>query len=100
MDKAYSVRNGGIIMKKKLDLLYAVLMILFLFFAYFIKNSIVQGISLLLFSVILAVNTAIKLKTKLNNKFRDKFFYGILLFLDIVLAASALFVIITAIIEV
>jgi uncharacterized membrane protein YozB (DUF420 family) len=59
----------------------------------------VTGLLLFVFSVVLGVNTAIKLKNNMEGKFRAKFLYSLLLFLDIVLAVSSLFVVITAIIE-
>lgn len=89
-------------MKKKkilFDLLYSLALIVILLIAYLIGNAIVTGFLLLIFSAVLGVNTAIKLKNNMESKFRAKFFYGLLLFLDIVLAISSLFVIVTAIIE-
>lgn len=86
-------------MKKRFDLIIASVLVVFLIIAYFIGNSFIKGILLLLFSVILIFSTALKLKGKLDDKFKDKFFYGILLFLEIVLAMSALFVMITAIFD-
>lgn len=89
--------NGGVKIKKRWDLIFASALVIFLIIAYFIGNSIIKGVLLFLFSAILIINTAMKLKGKHEDKFKDKFFYGILLFLEIVLAISALFVIVTAI---
>jgi hypothetical protein len=82
-----------------IDLLYSAILISILLIAYFIGNAIVTGLLLFVFSVVLGVNTALKLKNNMEGKFRAKFLYSLLLFLDIVLAVSSLFVVITAIIE-
>lgn len=89
-------------MKKKkilLDLIYSVILLVILLIAYLIGNAIVTGILLFVFSVILGFNTAIKLKNSMDGKFQAKFLYSLLLFLDIVLAVSSMFVVITAFIE-
>lgn len=86
-------------MKKRYELLLAVVLVLFLVIAYFIGNAIIKGILLLLFSGALIFSTAMKLRMKKDDKFRDKFFYGILLFLDVILALGAVFVIVTGIVE-
>lgn len=96
--------NGGVLFKvnkKKIliDSLYAVILIGILLLAYFIGNPIVSGILLFVFSVVLGVSTAIKLKNSMEGRFRAKFLYSLLLFLDIVLTVSSLFAVITAFIE-
>lgn len=83
-------------MKRIYDVAHAILLVLFLVIANFVSNAIIQGVFLLLFSVILIVNTVFKLISKKDDKFKGKIFYGILLFLDAVLAVGAIFVIITA----
>lgn len=85
---------GGVYLKKRYEFLVAVILLLFLIIAYFIGNAVVKGILLLLFSAALIFSTAMKLKMKKDDKFKDKFFYGILLFLDILLALGAIFVIV------
>lgn len=84
---------GGIYMKRRYDILHAIILVLFLVIANFIGNAMIKGIILLLFSVVLIVNTTLKLKSKKDDKFRGKIFYGILLFLDIVLAIGSITVI-------
>ncbi len=81
------------------DALYSLILIGILLIAYFIGNPIVTGILLFVFSVVLGANTAIKLKNNMDSKFRAKFLYSLLLFLDIVLAISSLYVVIIACIE-
>lgn len=85
-------------MKRWNDFIPAVVLILFLAIAYVIGNAIVKGIILLVFAAFLIVSTVLKLLGKKENRFRDKFFYGILLFLEIVLAFGAILVIVTAMI--
>lgn len=83
-------------MKRRYDVVHAIILVLFLVIADFLRNELLKGVLLLLFSVILIVNTVLKLKTK-SDKFRGKIFYGILLFLDTVLAIGAIYVIASAI---
>jgi hypothetical protein len=90
---------GVLLMKKHWDLIQALILIAFLVIAILIGNMILRGILLLLFSTILIINTVIALKSKSDDKFSLKFFYGILLFLEFVLAFSSLFVIISSIIK-
>lgn len=87
-------------MEKRYDIIHAVIMVLLLAAACFISNAIVKGILLLLFSAVLIFNTILKLKTKKVDKIRGKIFYGILLFLDSVLALASIYVIISAIIDI
>jgi hypothetical protein len=84
-------------MKRRYDVMHAVILLLFLVIANFIGNAIIKGIMLLLFSMVLMYSTIDKLRINKNNKFADKIFYGILLFLDSVLVLGAVFVIITAV---
>lgn len=86
-------------MKKHWDLIQALILVSFLVIAILIGNMILRGVLLLLFSTILIINTIIALKSKADDKFSLKFFYGILLFLEFVLAFSSLFVIISSIIK-
>jgi hypothetical protein len=86
-------------MKRRYDITHAVILILFLVIANFLDNAILKGILLLLLSGILVFNTAMRLKQKIDNKFTDKIFLGLLLFLDSVLLLGSVFVIISAIME-
>jgi hypothetical protein len=90
-------------MKRSYDVLHAVLLVSFLVIANFIGNTIFKGVLLLLFSSVLIVNTAlklkIKLKMKLDSKIGEKIFYGILLFLDVVLFIQSIYVIVMTVIE-
>jgi hypothetical protein len=90
---------GGIFMKRRYDIAHAVILVLFLVIASFIGNALIKGILLLLFSAVLLFNTILTLKMKKNDKFTYKIFYGILLFLDSVLALGAIFVIVSSIVE-
>jgi len=81
------------------DLLYTLVLLVILLTAYLVGNAIVTGILLFVFSVALGVSTAIKLKNNMDGKFQAKFLYCLLLFLDILLAVSSMFVVITAFIE-
>jgi len=87
-------------MKRRFELLFAAILVILLVIAFFINNSIIKGILLLLFTGVLIYNTVMKLKGKPEIKFRAKFFYGILLFLEVVLALGAIFVTFLAVINV
>lgn len=84
-------------MKRQYDALHAIILLAFLILASFISNAVIRGVMLLLFSTVLTVNTAFKLKAKLKEKLSDKIFYGVLLFLDLLLFLGAMVVIISAI---
>ena len=84
-------------MVRRYDVLHAVILILFLAIANIIGNSIVKGILLLLFSSVLIFNSLLILMQKKEDILRNKIFYGILLFLNILLAIGAISVIIAAI---
>lgn len=84
-------------MKRQYDVLHAIILLAFLLLAGFIPNAVIRGLMLLLFSTVLTINTAFKLKSKLKEKLSDKLFYGVLLFLDLLLFLGAMVVIISAI---
>jgi len=84
-------------MIRRYDIVHAVILICLLAIANFIGNSVIKGILLLLFSAVLIVNTIMNLHAKKEAKLTDKLFFGILFFLDIVLAIGAVVVITTAI---
>lgn len=84
-------------MKRRYDVLHAIVMILFLVIANFINNALVKGILLLVFSAVLTFNTAFQWKNKRDDKFVNKFFYGVLLILDIILVIAAISVIVISI---
>lgn len=84
-------------MVRRYDVLHAVILILILAIANIIGNSIVKGILLLLFSAVLIFNSLLILMQKKEDILRNKIFYGILLFLNILLAIGAIIVIIAAI---
>ncbi len=86
-------------MKRIYDITHGVILVLILVVAVVINNSIIKGILLLLFSGVLLFNTIIKLKTKMDEKFTEKIFYGILLFIEVILALGALYTIILGIAE-
>lgn len=84
-------------MVKRYEIVHSLILILFLVIAYLVGNSILKGILLLLFSAVLIYNTIIKLNIRGVERLGHKVFYGILLFLDILLAIGALVVIISAV---
>ena len=85
-------------MKRRHDIVYAIALVLLLILSYLIGNAIIKGIVLLLFSAALIFNTAMKMKMKKDDSFAKKFFLGILMFFELLLALGAIFVIISAII--
>lgn len=86
-------------MKRRYEVLYVVILLLFLVIANFIGNAIVKGIMLLLFSLGLILNTVMKLQEKRRDKLGSLIFYGILLLLNVILAIAAIAVIVLAMIE-
>lgn len=86
-------------MKKWYDFIHIVILVLLLIIANAIGNSLIKGILLLLFSGVLIFNAVMKLIQKKEDKFREKFLYGILLFMDVILAILSIFVIVSAILE-
>ncbi len=83
-------------MKRRYDIIHAVILLSFLVIANFVGNAVIKGIMLLLFASILIVNTALKLKSKMGDKIGEQIFYWVLLILDIILAVGAIIVIISA----
>lgn len=86
-------------MKRRFDYLFAIILVLLLVLAIMIGNGVFKGIFLFAFSGILIINTVLILRGKQDNKFKNKFFLGVLLFLEVILAISSLFVIISAFIN-
>lgn len=82
-------------MKRRFDYLYAAILVLLLVLAIIIGNTVIKGVLLLLFSAILILNTVLIMRGRQDDKFVTKFFLGVLLFLEVILAISALFVIIS-----
>ena len=82
-------------MKRRYDIIHAVILLSFLFIANYIGNAVIKGVVLLLFASVLIGNTALKLKTKMGEKIGEQIFYWVLLILDMILAIGALIVIIT-----
>ncbi len=87
-------------MKRWYDVVYAVILVMILIIAFLIGNPIISGILLLLFSAILIINTSYKLSRKKGNKFKYKVFLIVLLLVDIVLAASAVIVVINGVVTI
>ncbi|MHB8129866.1 MAG: hypothetical protein ACYDEX_12785 [Mobilitalea sp.] len=79
-------------MNRRYDILHAIILILFLVVANFVDNTTLKGVLLFLFSTVLIINTVMKLKMIKDDKFKRKFFYGILLFLEVMLAVGSIFV--------
>lgn len=84
-------------MKRRYDVVYVVILLLFLVIASFIGNAIIKGIMLLLFSAALIFSTVLKLKEQQKEKVKSRIFYVVLLFLEVVLAFGATATIIMAI---
>lgn len=91
---------GGVYMKKKYDIAIALILLLLLVIGYFVGNAVIRGIILFVFSAALIINTILKLRAKMDGRFGVKFFYGILLFLEGILAIAAFYVTVTAIVGV
>ena len=83
-------------MKRRYDLVHAIILLSFLVIANFLGNAVIKGVLLLLFAVVLIVNTALKLKSKRKEKIGEQIFYWVLLVLDSILAIGAVICIITA----
>ncbi len=81
-------------MKRRYDIVHAVILISFLMIANFVNNDRIKGIMLLLFASVLIGNTALKLRSKWKDKLSEQIFYWVLLILDIILAIGAIAVII------
>lgn len=80
-------------MKRRLDLVYALILLLLLIIAIFIGNAIVKGILLFLFSGYLFMNTLYRLVTLRNEKLWRKIYYSLLLLIDLLLMIAAIVVI-------
>ena len=80
-------------MKRRYDVMHAIILVTFLVIANFVGSAVVKGIVLLLFAAVLIVNTILKLKAKINDKIGEQIFYWVLLILDIILAVCAIVVI-------
>lgn len=81
-------------MKRRYDVMHAIILITFLIIANFVGNAVVKGVLLLMFAAVLIVNTVLKLKMKMNDKIGGQIFYWVLLILDIILAVCAIVVIV------
>lgn len=71
-----------------------------LIIALLIGNAIVSGVLLLLFAAILIINTSYKICRNKGDRFKYKVFLIALLILDIVLAASAVIVVVNGIVTI
>jgi hypothetical protein len=87
---------GGIDMKRRYDIVHAIILLAFLVIANFVGNAVIKGVLLFLFASVLIVNTALKLRTKMKDKVSEQIFYWVLLILDVILAIGAIVVIITS----
>lgn len=86
-------------MNRKYDIAYSLILILFLVVAVFIGNSIFKGILLLIFSTVLIFNTILKLKHKSEGRITGMILYGILLFLNSILALGSIYIIVSSVID-
>lgn len=87
-------------MKRRFDVLIVAILLLFLIIATFVGNAFAKGILLLLFSSCLIWNTVAKLLELKKEKIRRQIFYVILLLFNILLAISAIAVIVQAVLEI
>jgi hypothetical protein len=87
-------------MKRRYDVLIVAILMLFLVIAYFVGNAFVKGILLLLFSLCLIWNTVAKLLEMRKEKLRRQIFFAFLLLFNIILAISAVAVIVQAVLEI
>lgn len=85
-------------MKRWYDLIYAVILVMILIIAFLIGNPIISGVLLLLFSAILIINASYQLSRKKGDKIKYKVFLIGLLLLDLMLAASAVIVVINGVV--
>lgn len=83
-------------MKRRYDVMHAIILVSFLVIANFVGNAVVKGVLLLLFAAVLIVNTTLKLRTKRKDKISEQIFYWVLLVLDIILVVCAIVVIATS----
>ncbi|MDF2905075.1 MAG: hypothetical protein K0R34_396 [Herbinix sp.] len=83
-------------MKRRYDIVHAIILLAFLVIANFVGNAVIKGVLLFLFASVLIVNTALKLRTKMKDKVSEQIFYWVLLILDVILAIGAIVVIITS----
>ncbi|MGB4659691.1 MAG: hypothetical protein WBI07_10945 [Mobilitalea sp.] len=85
-------------MERRYDIIHAIILVGILILSNLIHNDILKGMLLLAFAIVLIINTASRFITKDENK-KDKVLYGVLLLLDCVLAAGAIYVIVVSIIS-
>ena len=84
-------------MKKRYDMIQVVILLAFLVLAVLLDNAVINGLTLFLFSAALIVNTLWKLLTMKEEGFVRQLLYGILLFIEILLAIGAVLAVVTAI---
>ncbi|HHV09691.1 MAG TPA: hypothetical protein GXX75_05350 [Clostridiales bacterium] len=87
-------------MKIRYDVVHAVVLLLVLMIAFFVGNTVIKGVLLLLFAAVLLLNTVYKLREKKEAQLRSKLLVWILLILDIILAVCAIDVIINGIVSI
>ena len=83
-------------MKRRYDVVHAIILLSFLVIAHFLGNAVIKGVLLFLFASVLIVNTVLKLKSKRKDKINEQIFYWVLLTLDVILAISAIVVIVSS----
>lgn len=84
-------------MKKRFDILLAVLLVLFLVAAVFINSIPIRGIMLLMFSLVLIANTVWSLLLSIKGKVKDVVVYSILLFFEAALAIGSILVLVNTV---
>lgn len=84
-------------MVRRNDTVYTLILVLILVIAFFIGISIVKGVLLFLFSGVLIYNAILKFKFMKTVKLSKCIFYGVFLSLNILLAAGAIAVIVSAV---
>ncbi len=87
-------------MKKRYDMIQVAVLLVVLVLAVVSNNAVIRGLTLFVFSAALIVNTLWKLFAMKNEKLIRQLLYGILLFVELILAIGAVFAVVTAILGV
>lgn len=87
-------------MKKRFDILLALLLVLFLVAAVFINSILIRGVMLLIFALILIANTVWSLLLSVKGEAKDVVIYSILLFFEAALAIGSILVIVNTVLGV
>ncbi len=84
-------------MKRRYEIIQAAVLLALLLLSVLLNNAVVKGLTLFLFSADLIVNTLWMLLTMKKDGFVKQLLFGLLLFLEIILAIGAVVAMVTAI---